>query len=468
MCYASTSQEHTDRIPGVGTAPSMRKEFLKKESDMRKWLVLVLCLSVGWFASPGIHGTSVADQLSQWVAAVNFFESGADTPAYKDRTYRTRFIQSLTRYINWEVNFKLEPLGKRLDYKIQAVWRKPDGSVLTKQKKDAYIEGDWTAPYTSWGYGSKAGGSYEPGNYEVEFFVQGRKIASGQFEVIADEAVGVILPTLWRGVFPLYPGATVLTSDTLSPASTMHHALVEMPVDKDSAFYFYLNRLKQLGWSLDKQLKADREDGSLENKSLWGILNLTRENETLTVMVPSDQQTGGTQTRMDVTLIRRLSGEALTEFVRSIPRVEVADTQMDRRFESQGWGLTVLSARVEGNQITKNQGFAPGRSYRFSTSSPGVYLLRITIELEHLNGKPINEGFLVKAQVRDADGQTHPCVAAGTELGEYYEYQKGGRQSLLLPVTAKDKIEYVFVLPVNAAAREFIWPGFDPITLRVD
>ena len=59
-------------------------------------------------------------------------------------------------------------------------------------------------------------------------------------------------------------------------------------------------------------------------------------------------------------------------------------------------------------------------------------------------------------------------VAAGTELGEYYEYQKGGRQSLLLPVTAKDKIEYVFVLPVNAAAREFIWPGFDPITLRVD
>ena len=436
---------------------------------MKKNLILFTIMLLLAFATVSLSAAeSKAEKLAEWVTAVNFFESGANITPYDQRVYRTHFVQSLSRYINWEVNFNLEPLGERLDYKIQAVWIKPDGSVMTKQKKEAYIEADWTAPWTAWGYGSKAGGSYDPGIYRVDFYVKGKKITSGSFEVMSDKEAGMVLPTLWKGTVPLYPGAGVLTADERKTTSTMNHALVEMPVDKESSFYFYRKRLKEMGWTVDKQTLAKKENGSLENKMVWGILNLTKENQTLTMIIPSDQKTGSKKTQVDFTLINRLSGAAIAEFVKKIPRVEVTDTQMNQRFEAAGWGITVLSARIEGNQIKKTQGFAPGRSYTFSTSTPGVYLLRVVIDLERLNGKPIESGFLVRAVIRDAQGQTHQCVGAGTDMGEYYEYQKGGSQSILQPVTSKDKIEYVFALPTSAAAMEFIWPGFNPIRLKVE
>ena len=50
---------------------------------------------------------SKADRLAQWVTQVNFFECGADMTPYDQRVYRTHFVQSLSRYINWVVNFKL-------------------------------------------------------------------------------------------------------------------------------------------------------------------------------------------------------------------------------------------------------------------------------------------------------------------------------------------------------------------------
>ena len=61
------------------------------------------------------------------------------------------------------------------------------------------------------------------------------------------------------------------------------------------------------------------------------------------------------------------------------------------------------------------------------------------------------------------------CVGAGTagDYSDYYDMRKGGRQSILQPTIAKSDIEYVFALPLNAAVKELVWPGFAPIPILV-
>jgi len=441
--------------------------FCESVSRRRVVLMMVFLLSSG-ISAVGADRRKPAEILADSFKEVRFFESSYYATPFKERAYRTRFIQSMTRYINWELNFELEPLGYRLDFKVIAVCRDEKGKTIFKQKKDSYIDKGWTTPWTSQGFGSKAGGGWAPGTYTVTFSVKGRQLAEASFTVLADDAVGVKPATLWDGSVPLLPGSRVVKLGEMIPTSTMCSSLVESPRDKMSTWYYYRYAMPARGWTWDKGLLAEKEDGSLQNENMWGLLNFTRDGRSLTMIILSDKKTGTRKTRVDMTLLNHRAGLSAAEAVRRIPRIVVNNPRMNERFTAGGWALTVKSAKVEGKEIVKQNNFT-NRKYVFSGGDPNLYLVRVTVELEQLNGKPIKQDFLVKAMVAASDGKSYSCVGAGTagDYSEYYDMRKGGNQSILMPTIAKSDIEYVFALPLNAAVKEFVWPGFAPIPILV-
>jgi len=281
--------------------------------------------------------------------------------------------------------------------------------------------------------------------------------------------VGLKPATIWDGSVPLLPGSRVIRLGEMIPTSTMCTALIESSRDKMSTWYYYRYAMPNRGWTWDKGLLAEKEEGSLKNENMWGLLNFTRDGRSLTMIILSDKKTGTRDTRVDMTLLNHRAGLSAAEAVRRIPKIVVKNPRMNERLTTGEWALTVKSATVEGKEIVKQDNFT-NRRYVFSAGDPNLYLVRVTVELEQLNGKPIKQGFVVKAMVTASDGKSYPCVGAGTagDYSEYYDMRKGGRQSILQPTIAKSAIEYVFALPLNAAVKELVWPGFAPIAILVE
>jgi hypothetical protein len=117
------------------------------------------------------------------VVSLRFYEGGYDKIPLGQRTYEERFSKSESRYIKWELKLKFPPPGRRIDFDIDAVWYRPDGSVLTPQIKKAYVESGWEGSFHTIGRGWRTPGNWEPGKYRVELFVDGQKIAEGFFEI---------------------------------------------------------------------------------------------------------------------------------------------------------------------------------------------------------------------------------------------------------------------------------------------
>ena len=344
--------------------------------------------------------------------------------------------------------------------------RDEKGKAVFKQKKDSHIAEDWVTPWTSWGYGSKAGGNWKPGKYEVDFSVKGRSLARASFVVLSDAEAGLRYSSIWDGTVPVIPGSRILKLVEMGPAVKMCSALIESALDKISTWSYYKYTLPGKGWIYDKGLASETETGSLKNEHIWGLMNFTREGHSLTLIIHSDKHTGKRTTRVDMTRVNHKAGFSAAQLVNRIPRLVVQDSRMNQRFANAEWALTVRSATVEGSEIVKSNNFS-NRKYSFYSGSPDLYLVKVTVDLERLNKKPIKSDFLVKAMVQAGDGKAYPCIGAGTELGDYYDMRKGGRQSILQPTIDKSEIEYVFALPLSAAVKAFVWPGLNPIPIQV-
>jgi uncharacterized caspase-like protein len=115
---------------------------------------------------------------------VQFFESGYNHPDKKDRVYRSSFSRTQTRYVNWEIAFEYAPPGRRIDFKIESIWY-ANGSEIWRGLCDAYVLADWSNSYSAQGYGWANAGSntWRSGNYRVDLYVEGTKIAVGNFTV---------------------------------------------------------------------------------------------------------------------------------------------------------------------------------------------------------------------------------------------------------------------------------------------
>ena len=80
-------------------------------------------------------------------------------------------------------HFEFPAPEKRMDFEIIAVWYKPDGSVMARQTKEAYIDSDWKNSYHNFGRGWREPGKWAPGIYVVDLLIGDQPIASGSFTI---------------------------------------------------------------------------------------------------------------------------------------------------------------------------------------------------------------------------------------------------------------------------------------------
>ena len=115
---------------------------------------------------------------------LKFYESGYNEISKDQRDYKTQFSKSTSRYIRWELNLSHPAPGQRIDFKFEAKWYNPDGSLLTRYISNSYVKSDWTYSYHGAYWGWKTRGNWQRGKYLVELYIEGEKVTSGSFEVV--------------------------------------------------------------------------------------------------------------------------------------------------------------------------------------------------------------------------------------------------------------------------------------------
>jgi len=126
---------------------------------------------------------SLAD-LNVSVVALNFYESSTEAIPKDKRDYKTRFSQSKTRYINWELNLKYPNSKKRIEFLISSSLHKDSGSPIQQNTTNNIIQEGWNWSYYSHGWGDNRFGHYwKVGTYTATLYIGQKKVASGSFEV---------------------------------------------------------------------------------------------------------------------------------------------------------------------------------------------------------------------------------------------------------------------------------------------
>lgn len=123
--------------------------------------------------------------LNAEVQELRFFESGYSVPKKNNRKYTQDFSSSNTRYINWEINLKFPKPERNINFKIDAVWYKSDGTVITRSSSDGFLKQGWTSSYNNQAWGTKNGGFWKPGLYSLELSIDGKDVARRSFEVVS-------------------------------------------------------------------------------------------------------------------------------------------------------------------------------------------------------------------------------------------------------------------------------------------
>jgi hypothetical protein len=134
----------------------------------------------------------VISRLDPLVRALQFYESGYDGLPPEQRVYDQRFASETTRYINWELDLEYPAPGRRVDFKLTAIYFRDNGTgsweEIHRHTVDTYVEGDRTWSSHGWGYGFGDPGNWEIGFYLVDIHfegsgINGQLIASNRFEI---------------------------------------------------------------------------------------------------------------------------------------------------------------------------------------------------------------------------------------------------------------------------------------------
>jgi tetratricopeptide (TPR) repeat protein len=115
---------------------------------------------------------------------LKFYESGYNGISKDQRDYKTQFSKRTSRYIYWELNLSHPAPGRQIDFKIEAKWYKPNGSLLTREMSNSYVKSGWTWSYHNNGWGWETRDNWQRGKYRVELYIEGEKVTSGSFEVV--------------------------------------------------------------------------------------------------------------------------------------------------------------------------------------------------------------------------------------------------------------------------------------------
>jgi hypothetical protein len=132
-----------------------------------------------------IKGTNFIDFIKAKVTEVKFFEGPYNAPEKANRSYRTSFSRTGTRFVNWELNLEFPSTGVRKDFDIEHIWFNPYGKEIFRGTWKSYVMGDWTSSWHSHSYGWREASSsgWIIGTYRVDLYVHGVKIASENFSI---------------------------------------------------------------------------------------------------------------------------------------------------------------------------------------------------------------------------------------------------------------------------------------------
>ena len=115
---------------------------------------------------------------------MRFFERGRDARQSDARVYTNIFSRLTTRYVYWQLDFAYPPQPERIDFEIEAVYYRPDGTVMRSNTTSHYVDKGWTGSGSSRGRGWRAPQQWPTGLYKVELFIEEQLVASGEFEIV--------------------------------------------------------------------------------------------------------------------------------------------------------------------------------------------------------------------------------------------------------------------------------------------
>jgi hypothetical protein len=118
------------------------------------------------------------------IAPLLFYEGPHDLTLEKSqRVYRQIFNRATARSIYWELDLTFPPPGRRIDFTLDALWYKPDGSELRRQTFPAHVDATWPNSWHTHGFGWVDAGHWPPGLYRVDLLFKGVRISSGSFQI---------------------------------------------------------------------------------------------------------------------------------------------------------------------------------------------------------------------------------------------------------------------------------------------
>jgi hypothetical protein len=120
------------------------------------------------------------------VDSLLFFEGGVDISTVDEPIYQTKFAQENTRFVYWEMHLSYPILSAAKRVAIDVVCYNPDGTVFEVDEILADLGEGTGKHWFSNGYGYDKFGLWNSGEYRVEFFINGKKVAEETFEILRD------------------------------------------------------------------------------------------------------------------------------------------------------------------------------------------------------------------------------------------------------------------------------------------
>ncbi len=165
------------------------------------------------------------------VTSIRFYEQGWSLDSYYSRVYRSAFPRHATRYVSWELFLTHPAPNRQTDYVIEAKWYGPRGILFESDTTEAHVREGRTYSSRSDGRGWRTPSQWRIGSYRVDLHVNGRVVASKEFDVV-DEPLSrssefqKMRNTLPWAVDPLSPEESV-DLISLSTISSKDHELAQ-------------------------------------------------------------------------------------------------------------------------------------------------------------------------------------------------------------------------------------------------
>lgn len=126
-------------------------------------------------------GSREIKRLNAKVDSVKFYEGGYSGTEKTLRVYSTTFTTA-SRFVYWELNLTHPSRPAKEAFTVQQVWYK-DNIEWARGTMNTFLDPTWVNSYHNDGRGWSDPYQWSPGNYRLELFVDGEKIASGYFTV---------------------------------------------------------------------------------------------------------------------------------------------------------------------------------------------------------------------------------------------------------------------------------------------